>query len=427
MDPHFRRNYRFNFTVGVVNAVFFMFGIAFMSPTTVLPNFVNQLTDSKFLIGLASALHIGCWALPQVVTSGWVERYRSKKSIYLIANAVRMTLVGLAFLSVFLLVGSRPGLALASFMVLYGGSMVFGGLGGLALTELFGTLIPSHRRAAFFSFRFLFGGSILTILAGVLVTEILDRPGDFPFPRNYEILFGTGWFLMLVGCLLMFLIRENPPEQVPERKPLLSGLFQAPTYLRADEGFRTLIVARLLGMASRMSWPFFIILAREDLGLKESVVGTFLIVQTVGALVGNLFWGSVSTRLGNRVIIRVCSAAEVLAPLYAALVGLWLRYYGTDLAPEGVAFALAPTFFFMGMTWHGSFTGVISYVLDMAPEDRRPTYMGIVNTVIGVATLTMLLGGVIADCLGLMGVFVLSTVCAAAGLAKSFQLREHRR
>jgi len=426
MDPHFRPNYRFNFTVGVVNAVFFMFGIAFMSPTTVLPNFVNELTDSKFLIGLASALHVGCWALPQIITSGWVERSRSKKSIYLAGNAVRMTLGGLAFLSVFLLLRMSTGLALACFMILYGASMVFGGVGGLALTELFGNLIPSHRRAAFFSFRFLFGGSILTIVAGMIVTEILDRPSDYPFPRNYEILFGTGWLLMLVGCLPMLLIRENPPEEPPERKPLLSGLFRTPAYLRADEGFRTLIMSRLLGMASRMSWPFFIILAREDLGLKESIVGTFLIVQTAGALVGNLFWGSVSTRLGNRTIIRVCSAAEVIAPLYAALVGLWLRYYGTDLPPEAIAFALGPTFFFMGMTWHGSFTGVISYVLDMAPEDRRPTYMGIVNTVIGVATLTMLLGGLIADWLGLMGVFVLSTVCAAAGLARSFRLQEHR-
>ena len=48
---------RYNYVVGVIQGTIFMFGVAFMDPTTVIPVFVKHFTSSDFLVGLASSIH----------------------------------------------------------------------------------------------------------------------------------------------------------------------------------------------------------------------------------------------------------------------------------------------------------------------------------------------------------------------------------
>ena len=42
-----RRHTRFNFTVNVLDGAFFGLGVGFASTVTIIPLFVNSLTDSK--------------------------------------------------------------------------------------------------------------------------------------------------------------------------------------------------------------------------------------------------------------------------------------------------------------------------------------------------------------------------------------------
>ena len=425
MSSDLLRHSRFNFTVGVLNGSFFMFGVAFMSPTTVLPDFISEFTDSKAIIGFTSVLHVGCWCLPQILAAGWIERFQRQKMPYFLGNAGRLILAAAAFVCIFALCRHHPSLGLALFMLLYGVSMMSGGVAGLAFTSMVGAIIPPHRRAAFFSVRFLIGGSVFTILAGAIIKAVLADTVSFAFPWNYEALFGVGWLMMALGTACMLLTKEDISDRATTSRPILAGLYRAPAILRSDSRLRILLWNRMLSMGSRMSWPFFIILARQDLGLAKSTVGTFLMVQTVGALLGNICWGLLAGRLGHRFIIRACSGMDCGAPLYAAMVGVWLRLYGQGLSPDGVTLALFPIFFLMGATWHGSFVGVMSYILDIAPERRRPTYIGILNTAVGFGTLAPVLGGLIAGWLGLTTVFALSALCGIAGLWVSFQLAEH--
>ena len=46
-------NYRWNFTVFMVDIVFFIMAFTFASLSSVIPSFVGQLTDSPPVIGLA--------------------------------------------------------------------------------------------------------------------------------------------------------------------------------------------------------------------------------------------------------------------------------------------------------------------------------------------------------------------------------------
>jgi hypothetical protein len=69
-------HYRWNSIAFLVDSI--CFGgvvLTLIDPTSVLPAFVRQLTDSEFVVGLISAIFRGGWLLPQLVAGrlmlGW--------------------------------------------------------------------------------------------------------------------------------------------------------------------------------------------------------------------------------------------------------------------------------------------------------------------------------------------------------------------
>src|SRR5688500_3454187 len=64
---------RRNVVVNVLDAGFWVFGISFMSATTILPVFLRHLTDSPLLIGLVAALLDMGWFLPQIFIAPYVQ------------------------------------------------------------------------------------------------------------------------------------------------------------------------------------------------------------------------------------------------------------------------------------------------------------------------------------------------------------------
>jgi len=260
----------------------------------------------------------------------------------------------------------------------------------------------------------------MTLIAGFVVKSVLKQSDGFDM-NNYLFLFSLGIGLMGVGMSVMLLFRERPVE-VPERRSIFSGLMNAPAILKSDSRLRRLLTCRLLSMFSRMCWPFFIILATDELGMGESFVGLSMIVQTTGAFFGNISSVLLSNRLGNRIIIRACSVLEILTALYAGIAGAWLLNSGQPLLPETVKLMILPTFFLMGLAWHASFTGGASYLLDFAPEERRTTYIGILNTTMGIGTFAPAFAGLMSRQIGLVGVFFLSAAFGIAGFWNSLKL-----
>ena len=75
------RNYRWNFTVNVLDVTNFWFGQSFFSSTTVIPLFVSMLTDSPLAIGLVAVIAQGSWYVPQLFTSNAIEHLSRKKPV----------------------------------------------------------------------------------------------------------------------------------------------------------------------------------------------------------------------------------------------------------------------------------------------------------------------------------------------------------
>ena len=121
-----------------------------------------------------------------------------------------------------------------------------------------------------------------------------------------------------------------------------------------------------------MALPFYIIYARERLGLPEESVGVFLSIQMVGMIISNLLWGRLSDRIGNRIVLNLTAAVSAASPGVALL---------TTLAtPLRGMFGFGIVFFFLGFTMSGLRLGHSNYMLDLSPESERPTYLGFMNT-----------------------------------------------
>ena len=63
-----------------------------------------------------------------------------------------------------------------------------------------------------------------------------------------------------------------------------------------------------------------------------------------------------------------------------------------------------------------------TYLLEIVPEDERPTYMGLANTLLGLSMFVPVLGGWLVGLLGYRGVFSIGLTFAMLGLLASAQL-----
>lgn len=414
-------NARFNFIVGVCNGGVFAFGIAFLDPTTVLPVFIRHFTTSDTLVGLGSSLHRAGWHLPQLLVAGYLERRRRRLPVYRRANAVRMSLIWAIVPLLAWCKSERPSLVLSGFLVMYGVASLFGGLAGNAYTDIVGKSLPRSHTGLFYASRSFLGG-VLSIAAGVLVEYFLHPATGYAFPMNYGAIFALGAGMMSLGIGCFCLVREPEAEVSTAPRNAIQVMRDIPNLLRRDRNFKRFLWVQVLSSGIGFSLPFYVVLARETFRISESTVGFFLAVQTIGAAVFNIIWGQLSIRRGNHRVVLVAVLGVALIPCLA--LGLSAYAHVLQRMSEWViAGCFAPIFFLIGGSTTGVFIGFKSYLLDIAPAERRPTYVGITNTVMGIGSLYPILGGALADTVHLQGVFALSALTVFAGLGLCFYLQ----
>ena len=416
-----RRHLRRNFSFGVLNGVFFNLYSALLDPSLVLSWFVSQLTTSNFLIGLIVPIQNGGWFLPQLVMSSYLQRRQRKLPFYARMAGVRAVIWGLMTLAIFLI--EDPTVLLVVFFTLLTASSLGAGLSGLCFVDFVAKAIPPTRRGAFFAWR-LFLGGLLALGGSLLVRYILDERRGLAFPDNYAILFLLSFFALCAG-LGSFVLVVEPLEPVnEERISLARQVRRALDLPRRDKNFRRFLTMRLLLMGAEIASPFYIVYAKQALSLPVSMVGVYLTGTTLASFASNLLWGRISDRRGNKLLLALSNSLGLFIPLTALaivpLANLWpgLR----ELAPG--LFALV--FVLSGGFKSGSMIGNMNFLLEIAPADNRPLYIGFTNTIMGIALLATSVGGLIVDLVGFTVLFSLALAFYALALLSTLRLQEPR-
>jgi hypothetical protein len=411
-----RRDYRRPFLLGVLNGALYQMGIAFVDPSTVLPVFINELTRSELAVGAVSAVAGAGWLLPQLFVANYVQVMPRKLPVYRWAAVVRLAAM-FGLVAALYVLGGRARLILPVFLVLYAVFMFAGGAGGISFIDVVAKTIPPYRIGSFFGQRLLYGG-ILAIIAAVVVRWMLGQGGPFAFPRNFIYLFLMG-AVVVAAALTCFAVIDEPPGKVERsRPPLAEYLRRAPAVLVHDADFRRLFVVGLLQGAAGIAGPFYVVFTGVSLGMPQSMLGIYLGAGTVGGIVSNFLWAPLSDRYGGKRAMVWVAAMALLAPgLATALAVLPLHH-----AAAGWGFCAV--FFLIGCTGSGSFIASNHYLLELAPEVTRPTYVGVLNTFSGVTPLMPLLGGVLVRAWSYQAVFALAAAASLAGLVRAVGLRE---
>ncbi|MGB5934033.1 MAG: MFS transporter [Anaerolineae bacterium] len=406
------RHLRRNFILGVLNGALFHFSNALISPSLVLPLFVRYLTDSHLLVGLIPSIQEAGWFLPQLVASRYVQ-HRPRKKVYYSATAIiRAGSWGLLTIALFTLGGSRL-LLLAIFFSLLVVFSFSGGVAGISFMDIVGKAIPVTRRGAFFGSRNFFGG-ILAFMGGFIVKYALDQSG-YPFPANFGLLF-TLSFLALSVALFFFTQVVEPVEPVHEGEVALLRQFRrALEIVENDARYRRFLSLRLCLMATQMATPFYILYARDRLGIPEGMVGLYLSAMTVVSVGSNLVWSRISDRRGNKLLIQIASIVGLSIPLSALLI----PHLSGLFSPGSLGYLFGVVFALLGSYTAGARIGNINFLLEISPAAERPIYLGFTNTLLGMALLASMVGGVIVEVagFGILFSFTLAFYALAIGLS----------
>lgn len=399
---------RINFAMGVIHGTLFQAGLAFSSPTTVLPVFLSHFTGSLALIGLFSAIVTAGGVLPQLLVAHELERRVRGKPLLVTAIWIRAASWGVLGLVTWLCAGCGPTVILAALLVLLFTFSTAGGVANVPFTNIWGKTIPPRLRGRFWGHRQLWGG-LLAVGSGYVVRRVLASP--IAFPHNYALLFLFSFALIALSYVALSSVRETSGEAHGARAPFRRYLGGAARLFRTDKDFSWFALAQGATMFFQFAVPFYVLYGRARLGMPAEEIGLLIAAQMAGAIGSNLLWGWLSDRFGNRSVIRLTAAATLAIPALALFAGT----AGWQL--------LAPLFVLVGVVSSGSKIGFVNYVLEIAPAPERPTYIALSGTLGGLLALLPILGGWVVDVASYRLAFWISLAAAAGAVAVSMRLK----
>ena len=416
------RHYHWNFTLWVLETASWMFGIACIDCTTVLPVLVQSLSGSSLLVGLIVSMRFAgqCW--PQLLAASFVSGKPWRKGIYLwMATPGRLLLLWPAVL--LLARHTRADIILPALFISTMAFWLSEGISIVPWVDMVGKSIPAGRRGRLFALMYV-GGGLLGILAGLLIRRLLST---HPFPVGYGYLFLCAFGGMCVSSVALALLREPQSHPHEERYSTLALIRDIPNLLRAMPQFRLLVILQALFGFSLLPAPWYILYASDVLrrpgsGLAGAgaSIGWFLAVQTGGLILGNALWGYLGDRYGNRVLLRVLAGVHMLVPLSALLAGATASLGHRELTY--LAFSL-PFFGYSGLAG-GTWLAVTNFLLELAPEHDRPAYIAVTNALNLPAVLLPLLGGLFLHLLGYHVIFAIATAALCYAFVFTGRLRD---
>lgn len=390
------KHYRHNFIMNVLDGAFFGLALGFASSATVMPLFVNSLTDSTVLIGLIASMQMIGWQLPQLLTSNHVAGLRLYRPM-----VIRMTIherwpfLGLAVVAALIPVVDQSIILILTFVMLSWHALG-GGFTGTAYQSLIGKVIPEERRGTFYGTQFS-ALSLLSSLGAVIAGILLTR---LAYPYNFVVCFSLAITAMAVSYVFLWLTREpeGPPIEVKyDRHEFWRNVSRI---LRTDGNFRWFLVVRSLAQVALMATGFYTIYAVRQYAINEETAGYMTGLMMLVPMVTSPLAGWLGDRWGHRRVY----ATGMLALGLGILIAL--------VAPTPVWFYLV--FALVGVTNGVRWTSIMTITVEFGTEAERPYYIGLANTLIAPTTLLApIIGGWLVDVAGFPAMFTLALIAAS--------------
>jgi len=395
-------NYRWNFTVNLLDGASYWFGSSFISASTILPLFINKLTPSLWPIGLVSVITSAGWFLPQLFSAQITERSNKMKNIVVGWGLFLERLpIWVMVLSAFL-ARKSPNLAMVLFLISLAWYNFGAGVIAPAWMGLFAKIFPPEKRGSFMGLTTFIGVGMGVLGSGVSAW-LLET---YQFPNSFIGLFVIAAFFMLVSWVFLALTREPLAQGETLDQNWASYRKDLLRILKADQNFRRFIISMIVITLSGMGSGFITISAIQRFQVSDATVGLYTLSMLVGQTVGNLALGWLADKYGHKLSIEIGALATFIAFILSVFMP----------SPEFYFIV----YFLLGINMSSGILSGILVVMEFCEISRVPTYSGLANTSRG---LFSLIAPLIATRLALTGFGILFSVSAVLSVIGLLLLR----
>lgn len=358
--------------------------------------FALSLGANPFLIGLMNAIPSLLGNILQIPFALLTERTGRARFLVLLGGfGLRVTWALIAFLP-FIVPGPMQIPLLITLVSL---RIVFGSIATPAWTAVQADIVPKSMRGRYYSNR-----NMVLNVAGLVATFAANRILSIYYPLNYQALF---FIAAVFGALASLSFAKIPLPQESKRLTKAESAFSLTglvTLMKESQRFSGYCVSALIwNFGVMISSPLVSVHFVTNLGGNSGLWALVMASSMVSGTLFQRYWGRLADRFGQKNVMRISGFMVALIPL------LWLVVPVSILA-IGVNFIA-------GASWAGYNLGSFNLLLEVTPEDKRPRYVGVFNTLLGISVaISQLIGGYIATILGIPLLFVVATVIRLIGL-----------
>jgi MFS family permease len=406
---------RWNSPILVTETAFFMSGLAFVDPATVLPLFITRLGGSPLLVGLVIVLQRLGYILPQLPMAA-ILGHRSRRAPFLRWGVLIGRMPMLAFVVYLWTAGTEPkGFVLAFMLFSYFATSAGNGVVAVPWQDIIAKSIPSVLRGRFFA-SMQFTTSLATIGVGLAVKWILGASGP-GFPLSYTVLFTLLAAFFTVSTILCWMMREPIRPALDSPDSMGAIVRSAGPLFRGDRAFRYLVLTGFLGSSLTFTTPFYMVYAKVRLGVPEAMAGVYILAMTLSGAGFAWLWGRLNDRYGPQSVVKGSCTMLAAAPVLALLVPAIIRGDG-----EGLYYAMALVFMAAGAAGSGMFMGLMNYLFELTSHQERHRYIALMSLLTAPGALTPALIGWMLEYLPFPTVFGLMALLASAAVAAAWRM-----
>ena len=390
-----------NFRVMIAEGALFFTGMAFIDTTSVIPIFIDTYTKSMQLAGLANTIKMSVPLLIQLLIGPHVKSIKDVPT-FLTRISFIFRPLPLLMLPV-LLLSKNPYTIVGTFLAIFACLWASDGIVYIPWLDLFSRTIHPNKRGKLLGYQQLVSG-IGGLGSGFIIKYTLQNT-QISNGVKYSIIFGLSAFFLFLSAVMMSLVKDVP-RVIEHEKPSYKEYFRKlPSHLRKNKDYSQMIVIQLINSITAMLYPFIILFCKNTFALTASQVSTLIYIQIIGSLIGGLFWGMISQKLGNKYVIILCQTAS----LFLSGISLTAMIFKNQLSSM---LLLGFITLLSGFSIGGSWLGFTNYTIDIIPETERPTYFVLTSIITFPFTLASYLAGVIIDVWGFAVLFIIC-ICAA--------------
>jgi len=403
-----KKGYDRNYWAMVLEGTMFHGGIVVFSTGGVVALFVNTMTGSNTLIGLAVTLQGLCIILGQLISAPYVNTIRKLPQFLYKSMGVQRIIPLLIALPLF--IGASGYISVIAFMVLFASFWFYDGVITLPWGEMCARALKPELRGHMMGIQATIGGA-LSLLVGLVIAWLLATPTLSDNDR-FGLIFVLGSVLLLTSVIFIRLVKDPKPIIDIEKVSIKKFYSQIPFIIKKNKPLQLVLIARIPSYIGFAAISFVVVFGKNAIHLSDTQISWLVYAGIIGGILSGIILGEASRHYGNKAIILLSN--------FAVIVSLCMAVSMTYFQNLGYIWLFITCIIasFSANHWIGYF----NYFIDIAPVEKRSEFQ-LIGQAVGIPfSFAGLIMGAIVDRFGYITMFIICVVFAIITVLLSLPL-----